>query len=167
MSLNRFLFVVVLCISNLVSAKLVEIVDIQSSIDGDKRAHLWLEIDDTNQKLNSLHYQNRPDKPIRVFALEDLAKSKATIVNKGPVDVVQISTENIDEKSFFLDITFLYEFNFFSSSERKTKRFKVIVNPKDQIKVSDVDSGKTTKLLYTHVRLINGKQKGIESIEAL
>ena len=167
-NVSAYLFsAMVLLLPSIGFSKIVDVLAIKSSVDGDKEAQLKIELTSDNKILN-VRYKNKPELPERVYPVQDLVKDPAAIVKKGPVSVVEFMIENVEDNSFVLGIRYLYQFNLFSKSDRRIKKIKINYNAKaDKFVLTDIDTGSEVKKAFTHVRIENGKQKGIESIETL
>lgn len=163
---NSFL-VMTLLVPSIAFSKIVDVLSIKSSVDGDREAQLKIELTPDNKILN-VRYKNKPEQPERIYPVQALTKDPAAVVKKGPVSVVEFVTENVEDKSFVLGIRYLYAFNLLSKSDRRVKKIKINYNSKaDKFVLTDIDTGLEVKKAFTHVRMENGKQKGIESIETL
>lgn len=136
---------------------------VQSDFDKNITADLLIQTQESQAIQNILY--NLGDEQ-KIFSVEELNQSKKAIIKKGPVAILEISTEAQAANDIILSIRYLYNFSFFGS-DRKTKQLQIrYVAPSNSFETIDLDTQKTVNNAFAYVRYgSDGQVKGIDRIE--
>ena len=160
--MKTFIFIF-LFINSLFAAD-IHMMNVQSDIEGDDVAKIGLQVS-TDTTIQSILYQNYPNTPYRNFLITDLNKKSETIVKKGPVKIVELSTESITNNSINVLIHYIYEYKL-TGSERRIKKIRMsYLSPLNAYVAIDTDTHKIITNAFFYVRIVNGKQVGVDRIE--
>lgn len=115
--------------------------------------------------IDKIVYTIAPD-PAKAFSVVDLNKSKATIIKKGPVAVLEISAKSVSKNNLVLSVIYLYKYSIFGSDRRTKKLQMYYVTPTDLYETRDLDTNKVVLNAYAYVRYDSGgNAAGIDRIE--
>lgn len=138
-------------------AERFDVLTIGSNVDGNDTE--TLEVEMSGAAITNIHFKGK------AYDVARLAKKPATVISKSGVAVVEFLSENVKSTSFTLVIRYLYEYKLIGS-DRRTKKISVTYDSgRKDFQLKDRDTGKTIKNAYTYVRIVDGKQKGIDRIE--
>lgn len=141
----------------------IEMVRIQTDADSSQSAVMSIETlaDSTIKNISYDLNQNGG----KVFSVENLNKSKATIFKKGPVAILEIFTKSISNNNIILMVRYLYNFSIFGSDRRVKQLQMHYVAPSNSYETVDMDTQKVIRNAYAYVRYVKGEAKGIDRIE--
>lgn len=151
------LFVAGMILGNTAHAEKFDVLTIGSNVDGNDTE--TLEVEMNGGAITNIHFKGK------AYDVARIAKRPATVISKSGVAVVEFLSENVKSTSFTLVIRYLYEYKLIGS-DRRTKKITVAYDSgRKDFELKDRDTGKTIKNAYTHVRVVNGKEKGIDRID--
>ena len=143
-------------------AEEIKMLTVQSDFDTNRTAEMLIQTQNNQSITNILYHLGDEQK---IFSIEDLNKSKKAIIKKGPVAILEISTESKSATDLILSIRYLYNFSFFGS-DRRTKKLQMhYVAPSNTYETIDLDTEKAVRNAFAYVRYDNGQAKGIDRIE--